>query len=430
MEKKGIKKNSNNQGNFFANSRMVLVIISVIIFIFTFFIANSDFSFGAKVLVFALIVALYLIYSLGTGFVRRRAEEIRGNAFEKKISEDENIFSDELENKLLALEEAGVFFGTSLKWGDMFRLVSSRIDDMIPFAACALFMADEEKSILKINCVVGENAGEIRNLEITKNEGLAGKTFVSRQPQVDEFLHDSEIFPPGTGQNLNSACAVPLFRNDDVFGVLELFGNMPKQFDEKSLTLLEAIGERVAPLFLNSLAFEKNLTNALTDSLTNLPNERGFYLVLENQIAESQRYRNERPLTILAIDIKGFNELNIRYGHSTGDSILVFAAESLKQQLRQMDFLARSGSDEFLLILPTASSDTTKEIVSRIKEKFADKLFEVSEQEKFNIELNFGAAAFWQDGETANQLLTTAHLRKQQSKTDAAGKVIWFPQGK
>ncbi len=425
-----MKKNSNNRKKFFTNSRMILIIISVFVFIFTFFVAISGFSFGAKISVFGLTLLFYLGYSLGSVFLQRKTGEIRENEFERENFENGDVFSAEIENKLLALEEANEFFGTSLKSGDMFRLVSSRIEDMIPFAACVLFMANKEKSILKIDCAVGEDAEKIRNLQITKNEGLAGKTFLSRVPQIDEFLHDSEIFPPGTGQNINSACAVPLFQKDDVFGVLELFGNSPKQFDKNSLTLLEAIGERVAPLFLNSLAFEKNLTNAMTDSLTNLPNERGFYLVLENQIAESQRYRDDRPLTILAIDVRKFNHINSRYGHSTGDSILIFVADLLKEQLRQMDFLARSSSDEFLLILPTASGDKAKEIINRIENAFSRKPFEISEQEKFNVQLNFGAATFWKDGETANQLLTTAHLRKQQNKTDAAGNVIWFPQQK
>ncbi|MCV5943055.1 GGDEF domain-containing protein, partial [Escherichia coli] len=79
-------------------------------------------------------------------------------------------------------------------------------------------------------------------------------------------------------------------------------------------------------LFLGSLAYEKSLSSALTDPLTKLPNERAFFLVLENQLAESQRFRDERPLTVLAVDIRDFEEINRDYGHSTGDRVLSFAA--------------------------------------------------------------------------------------------------------
>ena len=74
--------------------------------------------------------------------------------------------------------------------------------------------------------------------------------------------------------------------------------------------MLEAIGERVAPLFLSSISVERSISNALTDALTNLPNERAFFMVLENQLAESQRFRSERPLTVMTVDIKNFAEAN------------------------------------------------------------------------------------------------------------------------
>ncbi len=48
---------------------------------------------------------------------------------------------------------------------------------------------------------------------------------------------------------------------------------------------------------LGSIAYERTQANALTDATTDLPNERAFYLVLENQVAEAQRNRGERPLT-------------------------------------------------------------------------------------------------------------------------------------
>ncbi|MEO6052250.1 MAG: hypothetical protein ABIP78_13095 [Pyrinomonadaceae bacterium] len=69
-------------------------------------------------------------------------------------------------------------------------------------------------------------------------------------------------------------------------------------------SLFEAVGTRVSPLMLASIAFERSHANGLTDVTTELPNQRAFYLILENQIAEAQRKREDRPLTILAIDIQ------------------------------------------------------------------------------------------------------------------------------
>ena len=151
-------------------------------------------------------------------------------------------------------------------------------------------------------------------------------------------------------------------------------------------------------------------------------------MVLENQLAESMRYREERPLTVLTIDIKGFGEVNTKLGHQTGDRILEFAGARIKEQLRKMDFLARTVNDEFAVILPTASEKTAAEIVNRIEAVFAKTPFAFSENEDVKIRLNFGEATFWKDGDTAQQLIRHARLRKQQAKSEEPVGVLWFPK--
>ena len=159
--------------------------------------------------------------------------------------------------------------------------------------------------------------------------------------------------------NLGSTAAIPLFHGTEVFGVIQLYFDSDFDVQNADKQLLEAIGTRVAPLMMGSLAFERSQANALTDITTELPNERAFYLILENQIAEAQRRRDERPLTVLAIDIRNFDEINQQFGHAAGDRALNFVAQVVKDNLRQMDFLARSTGDEFLVVLPTASQDIT-----------------------------------------------------------------------
>ena len=176
----------------------------------------------------------------------------------------------------------------------MFRLISGRVGEIIPFATCALFLCDEQKSNLMINHVAGEHIHQLKNLSILNSEGLAGKTFQKRQPQIDKNLsEDKKVFSSDVLRDLESAIAVPLVRDGEVFGILQLFGKAENSFDDNSLLLLEAVGERIIPLLTGSMAFERNITSAMTDSLTNLPNERAFFLVLETQIAECSKIFRE-----------------------------------------------------------------------------------------------------------------------------------------
>lgn len=420
------QKISDNLPNFFAFDNLILPVFSLLALTATFFVSISALAFEIKIAIFLAIIFFYILFCAVFYFRKKR----KTNLAPPETTNSDSIFNDEIERQLLALEEASMFFGASLKPSDMFRLAASRINEMIPFASAALFWSEEDKRTLKAIGACGENARELANLKINSLKSLAGKTFLSGKIESDEnLLLEKNIIPAEALKNLESAIAVPLFRNGQaVFAVLILYGDGERQFDANTNVLLEAIAERVAPLFLSSIAFEQSLSNALTDSLTNLPNERAFYLILENQMAESQRQREQRPLTILTVDAKKFAGLNQKFGHATGDTILLFAAEIIKEQLRKMDFLARSTSDEFLIVLPTASESMTEEIIGRIAKAFEENPFEIEGEEKIYLELNFGAATFWKDGETAQQLLQSARLRKQQAKSSAGSKVLWFPK--
>ena len=422
---KRVKRNENagqnrkNPGAF----DFTLAIVSLCALALTFLPDYADFDFRTKLLAFSTIIVLYLAFCIFKYLSYKKYEK----AF--LINKAAREYDAEIQSRLFAIEEANEFFGASLKPADMLRLVSSRINELLPFETCAFFVADENKARLKIEHACGVNAQLLKNLEIDAKKGIAGKTFTSGKSQIDAgLLLDKQVLPQSIIKEFQTAIAAPLFRNSEVFGVLQLFGAGIESYDNHSLELLEAVSQRVAPLVAGSMAFERSLSNALTDSLTALPNERAFYLVLENQIAESTRFQLERPLTILSVDVNNFSDFNQKFGHATGDRFLAFTGETIKSQLRQMDFLARSAGDEFLVVLPTANEKISFEIIQRIERAFVTKPFEIVEKEQVFLKLNFGAATFGRDGETAQQLLKTAILRKQQAKSDESGKVLWFPK--
>lgn len=410
-------------GKIVSFSFLLTAIFSFVVILATFFISNSALPFETKTVVFLAIVIVYPLLCASFYFWQKR--KLSNLQMEQTVS----AFNEEIESKLFALEEANEFFGASLKSADMFRLVASRVKEIVPFSACVLFLRGDKDNVLQIKFAVGAGSHGFMNFNGDTNKGLAVKAFLSGKTQADpSLLFEKRVFSDEILKGLNSAAGVPLVNRDETFGVLVLYGATVNSFDENSQTLLSAVGERVAPLFANSFAFEQSVSNALTDLLTNLPNERAFYLVLEHQLAEAQRYRDERPLTVLAIDIQNFAEINQKFGHATGDRLLAFAAVTIKKQLRQMDVLSRSSGDEFLAILPTASEKISTNVVERIKRVFVSKPFELSAQENIHLEINFGAATFWRDGETAGELLKTALVRKEQDKSAEKGKVIWFPK--
>ncbi len=388
----------------------------------TFMLAVSGLPDQIKIAGLAAVAVVYAVVCVWS-FSKLRAA---GRSEREQVDSDKDSL---LDSQLDALDDARHFFGSSLKSGDMFRLVSSRVGEIFPHESAMLFLADNEKGVLRVCEVDGDDLSDLIGVEVDTDAGLSGLAYLSGDPEIDTDMRltrslSSIVLPP----SINAAAAVPLVHDGSIFGVLQMLLANPPEDAGAAKAILESIAERISPLFLSTISFERSLSNAMTDPLTGLPNERSFFMVLENQLAESHRFRDERPLTILAIDIKGFDELNQRFGHATGDRTLQFVAEKLRTELRKMDFLARSASDEFLIILPTAIEETADEIVVRICDVFDQLTFPLDETQQFYVRLNFGSATFWRDGETAKQLMQHAHLKKQQSKSEEHDNVIWFPK--
>jgi diguanylate cyclase (GGDEF)-like protein len=103
---------------------------------------------------------------------------------------------------------------------------------------------------------------------------------------------------------------------------------------------------------------------AATDPLTRLPNRRAFDQHLAAALGRADR--SGRPLALLALDLDGFKAVNDREGHAAGDRLLVRAGRSWLGALRKGDVLARSGGDEFVVLLPEADGPTARQVAGRL----------------------------------------------------------------
>ena len=401
-----------------------IFLVSLILLFLTFFVSMSNVAFNYKVYTFITVILIY-----GTIAIK-----VYSNLFDEDEQDDientdsvEFVFSEEMIEKLSVFDEANTFFTASLKPEDMFRLIAARINELVDFQTCVLFIIDKN-NVLNARAAAGMNAEEFADISIGCDAGIAGKAFFSELIETDAYLHlDGRAIPKTALEGLNSSLAIPL-KKVELGGVLVLYSSTENDFQKTPEVLLEAISERITPLLQSSFAFEKNLLNSMTDSLTELPNERAFHLVLENQLAESQRFPTKRALTVFTFDIKGFSAFNSKYGHKIGDELLQFTADAISCRLRKMDLLARFRNDEFWAIVPTANSELAKLILKRIENSLITDPFKIAGGEVYFLKLNIGSATFGVDGETKKELFQVAELRKSQLKNNENNSVIMFPK--
>jgi diguanylate cyclase (GGDEF)-like protein len=103
---------------------------------------------------------------------------------------------------------------------------------------------------------------------------------------------------------------------------------------------------------------------AATDALTGLPNRRTFDEHVERELARAER--TERPLALLALDLDGFKQVNDAEGHAAGDQLLVRSGRAWSRVLRGGEVLARSGGDEFVVLLPETGAAGARRVAGRL----------------------------------------------------------------
>lgn len=147
-------------------------------------------------------------------------------------------------------------------------------------------------------------------------------------------------------------------RNDEL-------GHLTKVFDQMAERLRRSHAEIMAANEAMQRQNQMLETLSVTDSLTGLYNRSKLDAILTDQLARYQRTR--RPFALLMLDIDHFKTLNDTYGHIAGDEILKKVANILLQSIRSIDYAARYGGDEFIIILMETSAHPAATTAERIR---------------------------------------------------------------
>ena len=104
---------------------------------------------------------------------------------------------------------------------------------------------------------------------------------------------------------------------------------------------------------------------ARIDPLTGLENRTGWHEIIA--IEEVRRGRSSRPVSIISADLDNLKAVNDRFGHTAGDQLIKAAADVLRQSARRSDRIARTGGDEFLVLLPETDAKAVARYLSRVR---------------------------------------------------------------
>ncbi len=187
--------------------------------------------------------------------------------------------------------------------------------------------------------------------------------------------------------------------------------------------------------FLGALALASDITEhresaelawqqANFDALTGLPNRNMFQERLRHEMKKARRERSF--LALLFIDLDQFKQINDRFGHQQGDSVLVQAAARLGACVRASDTLARIGGDEFVAILPGLAHVQDAERVAQDIIAILNRPFELAGGQQGLISGSVGLALYPSDAADAEELLRHADQAMYAAKNGGRNRYSYF----
>lgn len=177
-------------------------------------------------------------------------------------------------------------------------------------------------------------------------------------------------------------------------------------------------------LALSNLRLREQLQqDSIRDPLTGLFNRRYLQEILPASLTRATQ--NEKPLSLIMIDIDHFKQLNDTFGHDAGDVFLQELGQFLMAQVRESDIICRYGGEEIILILPNTPLEAASGRATRLCEEVRQ-LRVLHRNHVLTATLSLGVATFPIHAETADKLIQHVDLALYEAKNQGRDRVIAF----
>jgi diguanylate cyclase (GGDEF)-like protein len=185
-------------------------------------------------------------------------------------------------------------------------------------------------------------------------------------------------------------------------------------------------GSGVISYLLDEQASQENLRRlehlALHDALTGLANRLQALAYLDRTFAEAQK--SQEKVAVIGIDLDRFKEINDVYGHKAGDDVLITIGRRLAGLLREDEFVARIGGDEFMAVKRFSDRTALDSFLARLDAALTTPLSVAGNV--LPSMASIGVAIFPDDGADREMLICHADLAMYQSKHDLSRRISFY----
>lgn len=134
------------------------------------------------------------------------------------------------------------------------------------------------------------------------------------------------------------------------------------------------------------------------DPLTGVFNRRYFQTLMQRQKIQFERRKGDHPepkfVALMVLDVDRFKQINDKYGHVTGDAVLIAIANRLRDLTRQCDAVVRWGGEEFVMMLPGTDANGLVAMAGRILETIGGKPFILDDDTAITVTVSAGGVVY------------------------------------
>lgn len=298
-------------------------------------------------------------------------------------------------------------FSGSLSLDQTLSLFTCKVREFVPFDTCMVYLLDDAGEYATANYVDGKNEAALKGKRVKVGEGATGyvlkkcKAVENVDPALDFAFSHLEF-----NRDYIAMASLPLIADEKLIGAVSLYSSELAVYQDEHLRLLETISRIAADAISTSLKHAEAETNALTDPMTGLPNGRSLQMQFEKEVKRAGRSGSR--FQVLVLDLDGFKSVNDTFGHKTGDKMLKEISGVIRGELRDYDFLARYGGDEFVALVPETDGVAVLELCRRIEDAVNKFILPVGEDTFAKVGVSVGSACYPNQGESFDQIIVSA----------------------
>ena len=243
--------------------------------------------------------------------------------------------------------------------------------------------------------------------------------YIANVSQDERYRH----FPSVVQLGINTYVSAAIRLEDKLYGTLVFLRRKAaeRDFTEDDRAFIDLLASWLSQLLQQQKRRAELEAMAMTDSLTGLPNRRAAEIRINNELARVRR--GGATFAVAVCDLDNFKLVNDHFGHEVGDRVLRHVAEVIRCALRDGDWVARWGGEEFIIVFYGSDSADAVSASERIRQAIRSQPVE-SGQMLLEVTASFGIGVLDRDERDIGQVLLDADDCLYEAKKRGRDSVV------